>query len=133
MNISDRFYSRIMIAYIRGKLSYKYPNNNLFQIPLESLSAEDISLLFELGNQNNLKLFRFKKNRELPRVKKVLGILKGFQPENLLDVGTGRGVFLWPLLDEFQNLPVQCIDILEYRVDDINAIHDGGILNVYAE
>jgi hypothetical protein len=32
----------------------------------------------------------------LPRVRKVLGVLRGVHPANLLDVGSGRGAFLWP-------------------------------------
>lgn len=41
----------------------------------------------------------FKRTAALPRVRKVLGILHGLGPESVLDVGSGRGVFLCPLLD----------------------------------
>ena len=47
-----------------------------------------------------LRLYRFKRNAELPRVRAVLGILKGLAPSVLLDVSSGRGTFLWPLLDD---------------------------------
>jgi 2-polyprenyl-3-methyl-5-hydroxy-6-metoxy-1,4-benzoquinol methylase len=44
-------------------------------------------------------LARFKRTIELPRVRKVISILRAIRPESLLDVGSGRGVSLWPILD----------------------------------
>ena len=52
---------------------------------------------------------RFKR-LDLPRVRKVIGILKGLQPKTLLDLGCGKGVFLWPLMETFPNLYVDAID-----------------------
>jgi ubiquinone/menaquinone biosynthesis C-methylase UbiE len=69
---------------------------------------------------------------DLPRVQKVLGVLKGLQPANLLDIGSGRGAFLWPLLDALPYLPVTCIDRLDYRVADLQAIHTGGLVRLNA-
>jgi ubiquinone/menaquinone biosynthesis C-methylase UbiE len=65
-------------------------------------------------------------------VRKVLGILKGVQPADLLDIGSGRGVFLWPLLDAFPALPVTALDPLAGRVADIQAVHDGGVTRLAA-
>ena len=52
----------------------------------------------------------------LPKIKTLVGsaysmrILLGFliniYPDSLLDVGSGRGVFLFPLLNEFSNLNI---------------------------
>lgn len=94
---------------------------------LNELSVDEMEALIQIGKERDLRLHRFKKSMELPRVRKVLGILKGIQPQNLLDIGSGRGVFLWPLLNEFPSLPVTCIDQLNYRVADIQAVHNGGI------
>ena len=48
------------------------------------------------------KLHKFKRIDELPRVRRVIGMLRGaLRPTSLLDVGSGRGAFLWPLLDAF--------------------------------
>ncbi|MFO8083850.1 MAG: hypothetical protein R6U27_05975 [Desulfobacterales bacterium] len=58
-------------------------------------------MLFKKGLDKGLRLHRFKRNHSLPRVQKVLGILKTIQPASLLDIGTGRAVFLWPLIDMF--------------------------------
>ncbi len=68
---------------------------------LNELSVDEMEALIQIGKERDLRLHRFKKSMELPRVRKVLGILKGIQPQNLLDIGSGRGVFLWPLLNEF--------------------------------
>lgn len=74
-----------------------------------------------------MRLHKFKRTMKLSRVQRVLGILRGFQPSNLLDIGSGRGTFLWPLLDSFPWLPVMGVDILERRVEDILAVRRGGI------
>ena len=57
----------------------------------------------------------------------VLGILQGLQPESLLDIGTGRGVFLWPLLDAFPELRVTATDILDGRIGLLDAVREGGL------
>ncbi|MGI9414359.1 MAG: class I SAM-dependent methyltransferase, partial [Hyphomicrobiales bacterium] len=73
------------------------------------------------------KLHRFKRTMELPRVKAVLGALRGIGPQDLLDIGSGRGAFLWPLLDGFPHLPVTATDLLDHRLAMLEAVRDGGI------
>lgn len=64
---------------------------------------------------------------ELPRVRAVLGVIRGFAPESLLDIGTGRGVFLWPLLDAFPDLSVTAVEPdAKWRVY-LDAVRRGGI------
>src|SRR4051794_22333811 len=83
--------------------------------------------LVRLGLRAGLRLHRFKRTADLPRVRKVLGILRGLGPEAVLDVGSGRGVFLWPLLDAFPWLPVTAIDHSAHRVAHLRAVADGGV------
>src|SRR5438093_12404207 len=82
--------------------------------------------LVQLGLRAGLRLHRFKRTADLPRVRKVLGILRGLGPENLLDVGSGRGGFLWPLLDAFPWVPVTAIDRSAYRAGPLGAVAAGG-------
>lgn len=77
----------------------------------------------------------FKVKDDLPRVQVVLGFLQGIIPaglcNSLLDVGSGRGVFLFPLLREFPDLDVTSLDILPHRVELLQCIHDGGVVNLH--
>jgi ubiquinone/menaquinone biosynthesis C-methylase UbiE len=73
-----------------------------------------------------LRLHRFKRAMVLARVQRVLSVLKGLSPSTLLDVGTGRGVFLWPFLEAFPELRVSCVDTRTDRVDDLRATARGG-------
>jgi hypothetical protein len=43
-------------------------------------------------------------------VEKVLGIIKGIYPKNILDIGFGRGKFLYPFLEEFKYIKIKSID-----------------------
>lgn len=79
------------------------------------------------GLAAELRLHRFKRTDTLPRVRKVLGVLRGLGPADLLDLGTGRGVFLWPLLDALPWLDVTAVDRLPHRVADLQAVRDGGV------
>jgi len=71
---------------------------------LHDLTDEIINELIAFGKEKNLKLHRFKRTMGLPRVSKVLGYLKAFYPQKLLDIGTGRGVFLCLLWDQINFL-----------------------------
>ena len=77
----------------------------------------------------------FKTKEYLPRVQVVLSFLQGVIPagqcQSLLDIGSGRGVFLFPLLREFPKLEVTSLDILPYRVELLHCLHDGGICNLH--
>ena len=122
----------IMCAYIRG---YIISNNiigyeELISKELIELSLEDIVLLESIGKNLGLKLYYFKEKENLARVNIVLGFLKSVYPESLLDVGSGRGVFLFPLLKEFPYLNISSIDILDRRVELLNYIRIGGISNL---
>ncbi len=113
------FYKASALAYIRGKCP--------------DLNDTDDERLLNAAKDRGLRLHRFKRTACLPRVRKVIGVLKSFAPRTLLDIGTGRGVFLWPLLDEISGIEVTAVDVLKHRVDDINAVRKGGFGRVRAE
>ena len=83
--------------------------------------------LVEYGREQGLRVHKFKRSAELPRVRRVLGVLRSLAPGSLLDIGSGRGVFLWPLLDAFPDLPVTALDRSPQRVADLEAVRWGGI------
>ncbi|MBX7219423.1 MAG: class I SAM-dependent methyltransferase [Blastocatellia bacterium] len=128
----DLYFTKIAAAYVRGSLA-ETQTGPLFETPLEELAEEDFTALIELGLAAGLRLHRFKRTMGLVRVQRVLGTLRGLYPQNLLDVGTGRGAFLWPLLDAFPALEVTCVDLDEKRVRDIRAVRNGGFDNLQAE
>lgn len=109
MSIDSDFFTRPLTAYLLA--------HGL------AAGADGVARAKELG----LKPHRFKRSGELPRVRRVLGALAGLQPTELLDIGTGRGAFLWPLVDRFPELPVTCVDPLEHRVALLRQVRDGGI------
>lgn len=109
----DRYFTDLATAFVRGRLSQR------------NATVQD-------GLDAGLRLHKFKVNSELPRVQRILGILRGLAPANLLDVGSGRGTFLWPLLATFPELHVTAIESSERRSSDLAAVRRGGIerLNV---
>lgn len=113
----ERYETELAAAYVRGKL-------HLEDAPPEVLIAA--------GEAAGLKMYHFKKKELLPRVKAVMGFLKGVQPESLLDVGSGRGVFLFPFLTEFPWVPVTSVDLLPHRVEMLQHMAEGGISNLTA-
>ena len=126
-------YTRLAAAYVRGKHSQASESDSmLYTAPLDALDAAQLAALVRIGHAAGLRLHRFKRTMGLARVAKVLGVLKGIAPAELLDIGSGRGTFLWPLLDAFPWLPVTALDTLDYRVADIQAVRDGGVGNLTA-
>lgn len=79
------------------------------------------------GLEAGLRLHRFKRTAGLPRVRRVIGALRALAPARLLDLGTGRGVFLWPLLDELPEVAVVATDRLAHRVAELAAVARGGV------
>ena len=79
------------------------------------------------GIDTKLRLHKVKSNAELPPVQRVLGILRGFQPESMLAVGSARGTFLWPLLAAFPDVRITAVDLSKRRAADLAAVSAGGI------
>src|ERR687894_94621 len=117
-DLAERYYVGLAAAFVRGHLGELDPRS-----PEELLRA---------GLAAGLRLHKFKRNAALPRVAKVLGILRGLAPASLVDVGSGRGTFLWPLLDAFPQLEVTAVDVNPVRVADIAAVSGGGVPNLRA-
>ena len=118
-------YEKLMCAYLRGYFKEHQEiqvDKNLLNKELDLLTNEEVNILDELGKKHQLKNYYFKDKDVLARVSIVLGFLRNIYPETLLDVGSGRGVFLFPFLCEFPSCNVTSIDILDYRVKMMNNI-----------
>jgi len=73
-NLNDsRYFTNLAAAFVRGKLGAG-----------PELSPEE---LIVLGRERGLRLHKFKCQTDLPRVKKILGLLLGLAPASLLDIG----------------------------------------------
>ena len=120
---SERYENRLAAAYVLGASKRTRAVESL-----DALRHEELLQIIETAEPEvRDQLYHFKKKDILPRVKAVLGFLKGIQPESLLDVGSGRGVFLFPFLMEFSWVPVTSVDLLPRRVAMLQSIAKGGI------
>lgn len=130
MTTINGYESLLATAYIRGFArntdQISLPSA-LADMPLDALTDGELTQIINLGIQKGLKLHYFKRKDDLPRVTAVLGFLRGVQPESLLDVGSGRGAFLFPFLREFPNVPVTAVDLLPHRVELLQAVSAGGV------
>lgn len=79
------------------------------------------------GSAAELKLHRFKRTAQLPRVRSVVGALRGFMPDRIVDLGSGRGAFVWPLLDALAELAIVAVDLLDHRALLFEHVRRGGI------
>jgi 2-polyprenyl-3-methyl-5-hydroxy-6-metoxy-1,4-benzoquinol methylase len=110
---TNHYYESLVAAFVRGRL----------KISADYTPQE----LIRLGVSAGLRLHKFKRNIELPRVRRVLGILRQVAPASLVDIGSGRGTFLWAMLDAFPHCYVTALDKSERRVRDIHAVNSGGV------
>lgn len=106
-------YLELVTAFVRGRL------------PDVADAPED--QLWAAARTADLPLHRFKRKSGPPRVAKTIGTLRGLGPADLLDIGSGRGTFLWPCLAAFPWLPVTAVDRRPDRVRDLTAVAQGGV------
>ena len=127
---SERYDLKPAAAWLRGHaLRTGVPNidKELLEMPLEVLTDAELSTIVAAGEQMGQKLYPFKTGKtEMPRVRRVLSFLHSIEFESLLDVGSGRGVFLLPFLEEFPHVQVTSLDLLDKRVTFLNELASGG-------
>jgi len=111
--IPQRYYAHLAAAFVRGHRP---------DLGRES-DSDTVAAALDAG----VRIHRFKRLDALPRVRRVVGLLKSFAPSSLLDIGSGRGAFLWPLLDALPELGVTSVDLAPERVAQIDAVRRGGV------
>jgi len=111
--MNERYYDAFAAAFIRASEP-------------KTVDEADGQVLAR-GLARGLRLHAFKRLDSLPRVQRVIGVLKSLQPTTILDVGTGRGVFLWALMDALPRVPVVAIDVSPNRVAGLQAVRRGGV------
>ena len=79
-----------------------------------------------ITNKDCTKYFK-RYDPELPRIIKAIGALKSINPHRILDVGPGRGRAFWPIVHNFPEAEVVCVEPVEWRCQVINAVHKGGV------
>lgn len=107
------YHAELAAAFARGRL----------RLPGDMPAADAI----RAGLAAGLRLHKFERGPLLPRVRAALGIVRGLAPASLLDIGAGRGTFLWPLLDALPELPVVAVERDPQRAADLGATRAGGI------
>ena len=122
-------------AYVRGCMKHGEcpPKEKWLSCPLEQLTEGQHRCLMAYGEQYSLKMDHFKEKQDLPRVRMVLGFFRSVYPESLLDVGSGRGVFLFSFLRDFPAVPVTSLDILPHRTAFLQRLRDGGLDTLTAQ
>lgn len=133
MEYPEKYYQRLSSAMVRGSLKEEYQGDELFDKHLDNLTEEEHEALLALGNKHGLKTNFFQRVDALPEVVKVFDVLRGIAPDNVLDIGSGRGSFVWRLLDEYKNLPISAIDTSLARVEAIESVAKGGVVNLSAK
>lgn len=130
MSNRERYDLDTAAAWIRGhagRTGSPPLGRELLEPSLEQLNEMELLQIVAAGEQTELKLYPFKSGKaELPRVRRVMGFLHSLQFETLLDVGSGRGVFLMPFMKEFPWVQITALDLLEKRVVFLNELAAGG-------
>ncbi len=100
----------------------------------DACTNDELVQIVNAGQAAGLKLYPFKTGTQvLARVRRVMGFLRSVQFETMLDVGSGRAVFLIPFMKAFPWVQVTSLDLLEKRVLFLNELADGGFRQLRAE
>lgn len=133
---SEKYDLKPAAAWLRGhalRTGIPRIEPELLEMPLAVLTDRELAEIVALGEEARQKLYPFKAGKsELPRVRRVLSFLHGIAFETLLDIGSGRGVFVLPFMEEFPQVQVTSLELLEKRVTFLNELASGGYCQLTA-
>lgn len=136
-NIEERYDIKTAAAWILGharRTGVPTLPDAILRKTADECSEEELCQIVAAGLAAELKLYPFKSGTQLlARTRRTLGFLHSVSFETMLDVGSGRGVFLIPFMKEFPWVQVTGLDLLEKRVTFLNELADGGFRQLRAE
>jgi hypothetical protein len=115
--LEERYYVRAAAAHVSARLALAPPGDD----------PRGRRARVEQGLAAGLDLHRFKRGHPLPRVERVLGMLRGLAPASLLDLGPGRGASLFPLLEALPGLAVRAVETAPLRLERLEELRRGGL------
>lgn len=100
----------------------------------QECTEDELTLILQAGLEAGLKLYPFKSGTQLlARTRRTMGFLRSIAFETMLDVGSGRGVFLIPFMKAFPRVQVTSLDLLQTRVSFLQELSDGGFRQLHAQ
>ncbi len=128
--LKERYDMKTAAAWILGharRTGIPAFSESLLHKTADECAEEELLQIVTAGWEAKLKLYPFKSGTQmLARIRRTLGFLHSISFETMLDVGSGRGVFLIPFMKEFPWVQVTSLDLLEKRVTFLNELADGG-------
>lgn len=124
--IPSTYYLQLTAAFVRGKLGSSSATQTYFTKPLEDLIPEEKQELIKLGEEKKLELDFLRKETPAPYLEKLFGVLRGVQPDQVLNLEKKQTDFIWQLVDEFHYLPTIALSMDTTQVDRIKNLHQGG-------
>ncbi len=136
-DLAERYDMRIAAAWILGhsrRVGVPVLPQDLRGLTAGACTSDELDVVVRTGLDAGLKLYPFKRStKTLPRVRRTMGFLRSLRFDTMLDVGSGRGVFLIPFMREFPWVSVTALDLLEKRIDFLSELADGGFPQLRAE
>lgn len=113
-----RYYDHLLIAYVRGRTG----DTTLTTLE-DALAAVDL-----YGWTKDIN--KFHRKPILPRVQRVIEIVRTLNPRTVIDVGCGRGTALWPMMEAFPGVAFTGTDAYEGRSVDLMGMKVAGITQI---
>lgn len=92
---------------------------------LEAEAPWDDCLRAALASGQDLR--PFKRARVMPRVAAAIGVVRALGPTTLLDIGSGRGGFVWPALEALRTPSLVTVERSRRALELLGSVRAGGL------